>query len=164
MAGMQGLDSSQISPVTIPPGTAPTPVASLEVGYRETIYRMTLWDDSVAFLAKPVKVRTRKGKDYFVVRVTIPKDVCEKLAAREDDFLHVRARVAPWYLMVNWGEYPEAWRGLPVELKVLVAQSGLPLPAELREALPPGPGSNAAASKGPELVYLPSPPVNSPQP
>lgn len=158
MAGMQGLDTSQASPVTSSPGTARTPVASLE------IYRFTLWDDSIAFLAKPVKVRTRKGKNYFVMRVTIPKDVCEKLAAREGDFLHVRARIAPWYLMVNWEVYPDAWRGLPAELKGLVAQSGLPFPAERREALPPGPGSAAAVGKGPELVYLPTPPTASPQP
>jgi len=143
-------------------GPTPTPVASIELASREMFYRVTVWDDSVSFVAKPVKLRTRAGKDYFVLRVTIPKEVSARLQAGSEDYLLLRAKIAQWYHMVDWKAMPEAWEKLPSELKVMVAQSGLPVPEA--PALLPSLASPAGSHVvGPQQVtYLPSPPTATP--
>jgi len=93
-----------------------------------TRVRFVMPDDSVSFVAKPVKVRTRKGKDYHVLRVTIPKDVAKSLAVSEGDFLLLRAKVAQWFHLLDWSEMPDVWQRLPLGLQTEVIRSNLPHP------------------------------------
>lgn len=125
-----------------------TPVAEIEI--RERLFRVTVWDNSISFVAKPVKVRTRAGKDYFVLRVTLPKDVCARLKAGPEDYLLLRAKIAQWYHMVDWKSMPEAWERLPSELRVILAQSGLPVP----EAIPALHGPASPAGSPPAIASL----------
>jgi hypothetical protein len=136
-----------------------TPVVSLEV--ERTIYRMTFWDNSISFVAKPVKVKTRAGKDYFVLRVTIPKDVSTRLQVGAEDYLLVRAKVAQWYHMLDWASMPEAWERLPPEFKALLAQSGLAAPAAKGELAKPTSLAGSQTASGSALDYLPATPASS---
>jgi hypothetical protein len=81
-----------------------------------------------AFVAKTQKVKTRKGKDYFVYRVTIPKDKAEQIGVKPDDYLLFRAKRAQWYHMINWDEMEQTWQMLPDEIRRDVVLSGLPSP------------------------------------
>jgi hypothetical protein len=80
------------------------------------------------FVAKAQRTKTRKGKDYFVLRITLPKDKTEKMNANPDDFLLIRAKKALWYHMMKWNEMEPAWRMLPQEIKIDVIMAGLPNP------------------------------------
>ena len=81
-----------------------------------------------SFTAKAQRVRTRKGKDYFVLRVTLPKDAAEQIGAQPDDILLFRAKKALWYHMMDWNEMESAWRMLPQQIKSDVIMAGLPNP------------------------------------
>src|SRR5713226_1418312 len=81
-----------------------------------------------SFVAKAQKAKTRKGKNYFVLRVTIPKEIAEKIEAGPDDFLILKAKKAQWYHMVNWTEMGATWKMLPQNIKEGVTLSGLPNP------------------------------------
>jgi len=96
-------------------------------------YRLTatIPDDSFAFVAKPIKVRTRKGKDYHVVRITVPKNVMERLMPAPDDYLFLRAKIAQWFHMVNWAKMPKVWEKLPGELQSQVLASNVFSPTVL---------------------------------
>jgi len=50
----------------------------------------------VIFVAKLQKAKTRKNKDYFVLRATIPKAVAETLDAKAGDYLLFRTKKAQW--------------------------------------------------------------------
>ncbi len=90
----------------------------------------------VSFVAKTQKSTTRKDKDYFVLRVTIPKQIAKKIDARPEDYLVLRAKKAAWYHMVNWREMGATWGMLPPEIKVEVTLTGLPNP-DLPELMAP---------------------------
>jgi hypothetical protein len=81
-----------------------------------------------SFVAKAQKARTRKGKNYFILRVTIPKEIAEKIEAGPEDYLVLKAKKAEWYHMVNWLEMRSTWKMLPQSIKESVTLSGLPSP------------------------------------
>jgi hypothetical protein len=81
-----------------------------------------------SFVAKAQKAKTRKGKDYFVLRVTIPKEIADEIEAGPEDYLVLRAKKAEWYHMVDWTEMENTWNMLPPEIKRGVTLSGLPTP------------------------------------
>jgi hypothetical protein len=117
---------------------AGTPLAAVQPGLTVDIeafayynVRMTVRDDSIAFVAKPIKVRTRKGKDYHVVRITVPKDVIERLNPKGDDYLFLRAKIAQWFQMVDWAKLPNVWKKLPSELQREVLAATAPYPGAL---------------------------------
>lgn len=84
--------------------------------------------DYTTFVAKAQKAKTRKDKDYFVLRFTIPKDIAEKIEAAPNDHLLFKARKAKWYEMVSWTDMKATWNMLPSEIKIGVALAGLPNP------------------------------------
>jgi hypothetical protein len=77
------------------------------------------------FVAKLQKAQTRKGKNYFVFRATIPKEIAEKLDAEPGDYLFFKAKKAKWYHMLNWQEMPKTWGMLPANLKEQLELDGL---------------------------------------
>lgn len=79
----------------------------------------------VPFVAKMQKARTRKYKDYFVLRATVPKDVAEKIDARPGDYLFFRAKKAQWYHMLDWRKMENTWKMLPDEIRNRVIMDGL---------------------------------------
>lgn len=81
--------------------------------------------DAIPFVAKMQKAKTRKGKDYFVLRATIPKDVVEKIQAKPGDYLFFKAKKAKWFHMVNWQEMKNTWNMLPGDVKDQVIMDGL---------------------------------------
>ncbi|MFZ0891012.1 MAG: hypothetical protein WB778_09110 [Thermoplasmata archaeon] len=93
--------------------------------------RMTVRDESIAFVAKPIRVRTRKGKDYHVIRITVPKSVIERLNPESDDYLFLRVKIAQWFQMVNWANLPKVWRKLPHALQREVLASNVFSPSTL---------------------------------
>jgi len=46
----------------------------------------------VVFVAKIQKAKTRKDKDYYVLRTTVPKEIAEKLNVEPGDFLFFKAK------------------------------------------------------------------------
>ena len=82
----------------------------------------------VSFVAKIQKAKTRKGKDYFVLRATVPKDVAERINAKPGDYLFFKARKAEWYHMLDWRQMETTWRMLPSEIKNQAILEGLPYP------------------------------------
>jgi hypothetical protein len=81
--------------------------------------------ESIPFVAKLQKAKTRKGKDYFILRATIPKDVVEKIQAKPGDFLFFKAKKAKWFHMLNWQEMKNTWKMLPSNVKDQVVMDGL---------------------------------------
>jgi hypothetical protein len=82
----------------------------------------------VGFTAKAQRSKTRKGKEYFVLRVTIPKYASEQIKAGPDDYLVLKAKKAQWYHMMDWNEMKPAWDMLPQDIKADVLLAGLPNP------------------------------------
>ena len=78
----------------------------------------------VSFIAKAQKSKTRKGKEYFVLRLTIPKETTEQLDVEPDDYLFLKAKKAKWYHMLDWAQMKETWEMLPEEIQREVPLSG----------------------------------------
>jgi hypothetical protein len=81
--------------------------------------------ECVPFVAKMQKAKTRKDKDYFVLRATVPKDVVKKINAKPGDYLFFRAKKAQWYHMLDWTKMESTWRMLPIDVKRRVVLDGL---------------------------------------
>ena len=82
----------------------------------------------------PVKVyasKNRKGKDYFVYKVTIPKKIAKELRITKDDYLLLKASKAEWFHLLDWDEMQPTWAMLPDHMKARIRESGLKVP-ELR--------------------------------
>ena len=82
----------------------------------------------VTFVAKAQKVKTRSGKDYFVYRVTIPKEIAKEAEIEGNDYLVLKTKKAKWYHMIDWDVMDQAWRILPQEIKNDVFLTGLSNP------------------------------------
>lgn len=88
-------------------------------------------ENMVSFTAKASRVKTRtiEGKDYFVYRVNMPKEVTDELALSEkDEYLFFRTMKAQWYHMLEWKEMPKTWEKLPEPVKKEIEDSGLYAP------------------------------------
>jgi len=81
--------------------------------------------EDLPFVAKVFQTRTRKGKDYFVYRFNMPKEVGENMALRDGDYVFFRAMPAQWYHMLDWKEMARTYAMLPVDMKEKVIESGL---------------------------------------
>jgi len=84
--------------------------------------------DYVSFVAKVQRAKTRKGKDYFVLRATVPKEAAEKMNVKPGDYLFFKARKAEWYHMLDWRQMETTWRMLPSEIRNQAILEGLPFP------------------------------------
>lgn len=82
----------------------------------------------ITFVSKMLKRNTRKDKDYFVLRTTIPKNIAEKMKAKHGDFLFFKAKKAEWYHLLNWENMENAWAMLPDEVKYNLIKDGIPYP------------------------------------
>lgn len=80
------------------------------------------------FVAKIQKAKTRKDKDYFVLRATVPKDVAKKIDAKPGDYLFFKIKKAEWYHMLEWEKMETTWQMLPDQLKYQAIQEGVPYP------------------------------------
>ena len=77
------------------------------------------------FVAKIQKAKTRKNRDYFVLRATIPKEAAEKVDANAGDYLLFRVKKAQWYHMLDWETMDNTWKMLPNEIRNRVVMDGL---------------------------------------
>jgi hypothetical protein len=109
---------------------------------------------SIPFVAKIQKARTRKGKNYFVLRTTIPKEVVEKIQAQPGDYLFLKAKKAQWFHMVDWGEMKSTWKMLPQEVKEQVFLDGLINQAGQNKSFDLG-ATNVAAAPYSQMESLP---------
>jgi len=82
----------------------------------------------VVFPAKVYSSKTRKGKDYYVYKVTIPKKVANELGIKTDDYLLLKAMKAEWFHLLSWKEMEPTWTRLPDSIKERIHESGLPVP------------------------------------
>jgi hypothetical protein len=82
----------------------------------------------VTFVAKVQKAKTRKDKDYFVLRATVPKDVAKEIDLQPGDYLFFKAKKAEWYHMLDWKRMENTWQMLPNEIKYRAILEGLPYP------------------------------------
>jgi len=103
--------------------------------YGMCIYARKIVSDpeAVPFVAKLQKAKTRKNKDYFVLRATVPKEIAEKIGVKPGDFLFFRAKKAKWYHMLNWEAMENTWNMLPGEVKNKVITDGLYGQSELSQ-------------------------------
>lgn len=79
----------------------------------------------VGFVAKIQKAKTRKNKDYYVLRTTVPKEVAEKMGVEPGDFLFFKAKKAQWYHMLDWEAMENTWKMLPPDVQNRVLMDGL---------------------------------------
>lgn len=79
----------------------------------------------VGFVAKIQKAKTRKNKDYYVLRTTVPKEIAEKMNVEPGDFLFFKAKKAQWYHMLDWEAMKNTWKILPPEIQSKVVMDGL---------------------------------------
>jgi hypothetical protein len=95
--------------------------------YAACVRRISVVPDSesVPFVAKMQKAKTRKNKDYFVLRATIPKEVVQKIDVKPGEFLFFRAKKAQWYHMMDWQSMRNTWVMLPQEIRDRVMIDGL---------------------------------------
>jgi len=83
----------------------------------------------VSFVAKAQKAATRKGKDYFILRVTVPKDVAKKMEAEPGEFIFFKARKAQWYDMLDWSKMQNTFGMLPPDIRnQVILEEGLSYP------------------------------------
>jgi len=97
-------------------------IASLEY-CKTTVYIPNL--DFVTFVAKVQKAKTRKDKNYFILRTTIPKDVAKKIDVEPGDYLLFKAKKAQWYHMLDWEKMENTRRMLPVEIRERIIMDGV---------------------------------------
>ena len=96
---------------------------------RESICARILPDPSfTTFVAKIQKAKTRKDKDYFVLRATVPKDIAKKIDAKPGDYLFFQVKKAKWYHMLNWEKMETTWHMLPDEIKYQAIREGVNYP------------------------------------
>lgn len=79
----------------------------------------------VTYVAKVQKTRTRKNRNYFVLRTTMPKDVAEKIGAMPGDYLLFKAKKAEWFDMLDWKSMENTWKMLPDNIRNHVVRDGL---------------------------------------
>ncbi len=84
--------------------------------------------DDVVFPVKVYSSKNRKGKDYFVYKVTIPKRVAKRLDIKKDDYLLLKARKAEWFHLLDWEQMTPSWGRLPESIKEQIRESGLRVP------------------------------------
>jgi hypothetical protein len=80
------------------------------------------------FVTKILKRKTRKDKDYFVLRATIPKSIIEEVNAEPGDFLFFKVKKAEWYHMLDWENMENTWQMLPDNVKYALIRDGIPYP------------------------------------
>ncbi len=111
----------------------------------------------VNFVGKIRKIKTRRDKDYFVMRATIPKEVAEKANVKPGDYLFFRVKKAEWYHMLNWKHMEATWQMLPKEVREKAIKEGIAYPGASEIMLPrriEALGStNPADSALPEIHY-----------
>jgi len=78
----------------------------------------------VSFVAKAQKVKTRKGKDYFVFRTTIPKEIAKTINIEGGDYIFFKAKKAQWYHMLDWKTMGKTWSMLPNEIRDRIMVDG----------------------------------------
>ena len=146
----------QSSPLT----TAPVSVTTETIVFQRTTVHSPP-NNLVPFVARVHRVKTRRGKDYSVLRLTIPKEAGESIGIASNELLFLMAQKAEWYHMIDWSEMKEAWARLPNEMKSTLQYFGLvsmspageivsltgshrPAPTEV----PAGPSVNPALESG----------------
>ena len=96
---------------------------------RESVRVRIIRDPSfTTFVAKIQKAKTRKDKDYFVLRATVPKNVAKKIDAKPGDYLFFQAKKAEWFHMLDWKKMEITWQMLPEEIRHRAIFEGLPYP------------------------------------
>jgi len=104
----------------------------------------------VPFVAKVQKARTRKNKDYFILRVSVPKDVAKKIDAQAGEYLFFKAKKAEWYHLLDWSKMETTWRMLPPEIRNRAILEGLPCPGAAGQlAVTPGEISGTLGATSP---------------
>jgi hypothetical protein len=79
----------------------------------------------IGFVAKIQKAKTRKNKDYYILRTTVPKEVAEQMHAEPGDFLFFKVKKAEWYHMLDWKAMANTWKMLPTDIQKKVLIDGL---------------------------------------
>ena len=106
-------------------------VASLEVERQRVGMKVYIPDLGYEhFVAKIQKVKTRKGKDYFISRITIPKEIINNIDVKQGDFVFFKAKKAEWFHMLEWDNMESTWNMLPLEIKKQVIMDGLLQPGK----------------------------------
>lgn len=124
------------------------------VAYEAYAYRMLKVmpdQESIPFVAKIQRAKTRKNKDYFVLRTTLPKGIAEKIGARAGDYLFFKAKKAQWYHMLDWEAMENTWRMLPDDFKNRVIMDGL-----YKQSYSDMPSSLGATNAAMPLVQTPN--------
>lgn len=85
----------------------------------------------VPFVAKAQKVKTRKNRDYYILRVSLPKDVASKMGVGAGEHVFFKAKKAEWYHMLDWSKMETTWKMLPPQVRNQVLYDGLPNPEVL---------------------------------
>ena len=124
---------------------------------RETMFTQYFIPDTsfTPFVAKILKRKTRKDKDYYVLRATIPKDIIDEIKAEPGDFLFFKAKKAEWYHMLNWKNMENAWAMLPDQVKYALIRDGIPYPGTTEQFTIQDEEPYRLGATNPASAYLP---------
>lgn len=119
------------------------------------VRRITIVPDpeSVAFVAKMQKAKTRKNKNYFILRATIPKEIVQKTGVKAGEFMFFRAKKAQWYHMMDWKAMTNTWTMLPDDVRRRVVLDGLYGQGVFNQTLP---GATNVSASLPETTNIQS--------
>ncbi len=103
------------------------------------MFKVSVREDMFVGFLRVKAIRQRKKlssgeeKEYMVYKVTLPKEMVEKLGLEDGDLVLVIAKKPKWYHLLNWSD-PEIqeklWKHLPEEAKKELIELGL-APKEL---------------------------------
>lgn len=77
------------------------------------------------FVGKLQKTKTRKGKDYFISRITVPKEIVNEIDVGPDDYVFFKVKKAEWFHMLEWDKIASTWEMLPNDIKGKIIMDGL---------------------------------------
>jgi hypothetical protein len=84
--------------------------------------------EAAAFVAKSVRIKNNKKNDYYLYRLTIPKEIVKTLDLKGSEHLLVNLKKAEWYHLLDWSKMDKAWDMLPDKVKGEVLSLGFPTP------------------------------------
>ena len=101
-------------------------MAIATIDYERVAMKVVVPDQGFeTFVAKVQKAKTRKGKEYFVSRITIPKDAIKNIDVESGEYIFFKAKKAEWFHMLEWENMKSTWNMLPSETKLQIICDGL---------------------------------------
>jgi len=102
---------------------------TFEMGFERGYIKYYADHRFVTFVSKLQKAKTRKDKEYFILRTTMPKEIAEKIDVQAGDFVIFKAKKAEWFNLLDWDQMKDLWAMLPTNVKKQAMMDGTACPS-----------------------------------